>query len=439
MPTLNLAFLPAAVQGAVQDGLLSRELMVALKPALLWRRLMIRERHQGRVGEKIIKTRDGLIQPSTRAGSKLAPGADPSLVTRSLEQFSYQLTPQGQSLDIHLPGSYVAQSNRFLSDTGALAFQGQQSHNRFAMRAIMDAYGGGNSFATTAGVTTTALVVRDATGFDTVVVNGLPVPVSASNPGSLSIAGGALVTYTAVDLTTNTITLSANASWSQYDSVVRSDAAQVVRVNDRATQRLVVSGDTATLAAFRKAAAYLRGHNVPGMNGVVGGDYGAFIDSDTEDQLFADTNFQNSVNGAGKSPEIESGALGRYAGIQFFRAPKTEMEILASGSGGLQAHIHRSLVFGNEVCVEAFLPEEEFAGEVTFGQGVASANHFKMSIDDGGIITLVLRAPLDALGRTIRASWASNIDYVCPTDSKALSGIQRYKRCVVVESAGPAA
>lgn len=434
----NIAFLPAAVGGVIQQGIVAREIRDALKPGLHWRRLLSQVRHQGREGEAVTITRDALIQPTTRTASRLAAGSDPALVTRSVEQFSYKIASQGQSIDIHLPSSFLAQASRFLSDIKRFSYQGLQSHNRFAMRAIMDAYGGGNTFAPNAGVTLTALPVRDATGFESVVVNGIPVPVSSANPGSLSIAGAAAVTYTAVDLTTNTITLSATASWSQYDSIVRSDAARVVRVNDRATQRLVVSGDTATLAAFRKAAAYLRGHNVPGMDGQVDSDYGAFIDSDTEDQLFALTEFRDAVNGAGKSVETASGSIGRYAGIQFFRAAKSEMEILAS-STGLQTDIHRSLVFGSEVCVEAYLPETEFAGEVTIGQGIALANHYKMALTDNGVITLVLRAPMDALGRTIRGSWVSNVDYTCPTDSKALTGSQRYKRCVVVESAGPAA
>jgi len=435
----NIAFLPAAIDGAIQQGFLTAGLQEALKPTLAWRALMSPVKHnaQGvglRAGESATMTRDGLIQPSTDAESLLAPGAEPVTVTRSLEQWSYAIKSRSAKVNINLPGSALAQANRFLADLAALGFQARHTLNRLARNAIFAAYGGGNSFATALGSSSTSLVVADATGFDTVMTSaGLQVAVSSANPGALSINGAANVAYTAVDLTTNTITLSAAQTWSQYDSVVRSDAPKVIRANSRATDRLIVSGDTATVSAFRDAAAYLRGHNVPGIDGTLTGDYGSFIDTDIENALSADSEFRSAINGAGMSTQAASGLIGRYAGIQFFRQPKSETPIIASAAP-YQTTIHKSLVFGADVCAEMFVAENDLLADGD--QNAVGAQHFRTQIDE--VITMVLQAPQDALGRTMKASWIANVDYACPCDSKAITGTQRHKRAVPVHTAGPA-
>lgn len=436
----NIAFLPTSVENVIQQGFLAPGIKDALMPLLGWRMLMFREQHNGgmmRQGESATKTRDALIQPSTDVDSLLAPGGIPKEVTRSVEQWTYQLKSRGNSLQINLPGSAFAQADRFMSDMKALSFQARHTLNRLARNVVFAAYGGGNSFAPAAGVTTATLVVADAAGFEKVVnAGGTEVDVSSANPGYLSIAGAAAVAYTAVNLTTNTITLSATASWLQYDSIVRSDAPRVVRANSRATDRLIVSGDTATMAVFREAAAYLRGHNVPGLDGTPTGDYGAFVDSDIENALYADTEFRDAVTGAGiaGSPEIQSGLIGRYAGIMFFRQPKSEMPIIASAAP-YQTTIHKSLVFGSEICAEMYVPESTLLADANPASIISSA-HTRVPIDE--VITAVIRAPQDPLGRTLTASWVANVDYSCPTDSKALTGTQRHKRAVAVHTAGPA-
>lgn len=436
----NIAFLPTAVENVVQQGFLAMGIKDALMPLLGWRMLMLREQHNGgmmRQGESATKTRDALIQPSTDANSLLGAGGIPTEVSRSVEQWTYQLKSRGNSLQINLPGSALAQADRFMSDMKALAFHARHTLNRLARNAIFAAYGGGNAFAPNSGSSTTTLVVNDATGFDKVVTSGgTEVAVSSTNPGYLSIAGAANVAYTAVDLTTNTITLSATASWSQYDSVVRSDAPRVIRPNSKSTDRALVSGDTATMAVFREAAAYLRSHNVPGLDGTLTGDFGAFVDSDIENALYADTEFREAVTGAGigGSPEIQSGMIGRYAGIVFYRQPKSETPIIANASP-YQTTIHKSLVFGSEICAEMYAPEAVLLADANPANVISQA-HTRIPIDE--VITAVIRAPQDPLGRTLTASWVANVDYSCPTDSKAITGTQRHKRAVPVHTAGPA-
>lgn len=429
---LYLASLPTAVAGAIQDGLLEKKLYESLRPMLLWRGLCSQERHPGQIGERVTKTRDGLIQPDDATTALRSPSSDPGSVTRSLEQFGYQIKPYGKTIDCHLPSSWLAQENRFLSDSGALAFHAAQTMGRICRDAILAAYGGGNTFATT-GATSTSLVVQSAVGFDTVMVNGAPVAVSVSNPGTLTL-GSTSYTYTAVNLGTNTITLSSSQTWSQYDAVVRSDAARVVRQTSRATDRLIVAGDTPTIATFREAAAYMRTHNVPGIDGVVGGLYGCFVDPHVENALFADAEFHDAVNAQAITGQLAEGVVGTYAGIKFIR--QTEMPTITA-TAPYQATIHRSLVFGAEVAIEAFIPESEFQNQVP-AEGIATTNHYKTALDPAAVMSMVVRAPMDKAGQVLSLSWLSNADYCIPTDSKALTGTQRFKRAVVVHTAGPA-
>jgi N4-gp56 family major capsid protein len=439
---LNLAFLPDAVAGVIQDGILERKLYQSMRPMLLWRGLCSQERHPGQVGEKVTKTRSGLIQPDTAKTAKRTPGQDPGVVTRSMEQFSYQLVPYGKGIDIHLPASWLAQENKFLDDTGALTFHAAQTMGRICRDKILAAYGGGDTFTTDNPGSVTSVKVKDCTGFDTVLVNGTPTPVSATNTLPITIAGTAkLVTACVADDGSSppsgpgTLTISVAMDYAQNDRVLRDDAPRIIRQASRATDQLIVAGDTPTIVTFREAAAYLRTHNVPGIDGVVGGLYGCFVDPHVENALFADDEFHDAIQATGLTGPFADGAIGDYAGIRFIR--NTEMPVLADDAD-YQAHIHRSLVFGADVCIEAFVPESEFQRQVV-PEGIVTANHYKTALDPQGVMTLVIRAPLDRAGEIVSASWLANADYCVPTDAKALTGSQRVKRAVVVHTAGPAA
>lgn len=439
---LNLAFLPTAVAGTIQDGILEAKLYESLMPMLKWRGLCSQERHPGKIGERVTKTRDGLIQPDTAASARRTAGQDPGTVTRSLEQFSYQIAPFGKGLDIHLPASFLAQASRFLSDTGALAFHAAQTMGRVCRDAILAAYGGGDTFTTNEPAAVTSVAVKDCTGFDTVMVNGKPEPVSVSNTLAITINGTAkLVSACVADDASSpptgpgVLTITVAMDYAQNDRVLRTDAPRIVRQGSRATDQLIVAGDTPTIATFREAVAYMRTHNVPGIDGVVGGMYGVFVDPHVENALFADAEFHDAIQSKGIEGPFSELAIGDYAGMRFIR--NTEMPVLADDAD-YQAHIHRSLVFGGDVAVEAFIPEADFQNEV-IPEGIATANHYKTALDDKGVMTMVIRAPLDRAGEVVSASWLANADYCVPTDSKALTGTQRVKRAVLVHTAGPAA
>lgn len=443
MAILNVTFLPAALQATIQDGLLERKMMDAMKPLLLWRGLCERVRHPGQIGERVVKTRSGLIAPDTEATAKRTAGQDPSTVTRSIEQFSYQIAPYGKALDVHLPSSFLAQSSRFLDDTGALGFHAAQTVGRICRDRLFRAYGGGNTFATT-GATSTSLVVKDVSGFDQVIVNGVPTAVSASNPLPITVTGvaNAVTAVVANNGSTSpatgpgTLTIT-STTWAQYDAVVRADAATMVRQADRTSDRLIVAGDTATAKTFRNAAALLRINNVPALDGSRDGLYGCFVDPQTETALLVDPEFHDSIQREGVTDSgspFSSGVIGTYAGIKFIR--NTEMPKIAADSD-YQTTIHRSIMFGAQPIIEAYVPEEEFAAQVSAG-GIATSNHYKMPLDPEAVLTLVVRAPMDRAGEVVSCSWLGNLDYAIPSDIFNQTGAARFKRCAVIHTAGPA-
>jgi hypothetical protein len=441
MATPLLGFLPDSLASVIQDGILERKIQDALKPILPWRSLCSQERHPGRIGERVIKTRTGLIQPSTQAAVKRVPGQDPPLLTSSVEQFSYQIAPYGGALDIHLPSSYLAVENFFLEETGKLVFHAAQTVGRICRTQIFAAYGGGDTFTTNNPGSVTAVTVKDVTGFDTVMVNGTPVAVSVTNTLAVTIGGVAKLVSACVANDGSSpprgpgvLTITVAITYAQFDQVIRTDAPKIIRQNSRATDHLIVAGDTATIATFRQAAAYMRTHNVPGIDGQIGGLYGCFVNPNIENALFADLEFHNAINAQAITGVFEEGTIGVYAGIKFMRI--TELDILTPDSD-YQTTIHKSLMFGGDVAVEAFIPESEFALEVV-PEGVATNMHYKTAIDPMGVMTLVVRAPQDRAGEIVSASWLANCDYAIPTDAKALTGTQRVKRAVVVNVAGPA-
>ncbi len=437
--TLNLAFLPDAVAGVIQNGMLERRLLKSMRPALMWRQLCVRERHPGGVGELITKTRSGLIQPDTEASARRTAGSDPGDVTRSIEQFTYSIAPYGKSKGIHLPSSFLAAENLFLDDMDALGFHAAQTTGRIARDRILAAYGGGDTFTTDNPSSTTSVAVKDGAGFEKVMVNGVPTPVSVTNPLPVSIGGTSRLvsacTFDSGSTGTAVLTITVALDYAKWDRVVRADAPTIVRQSGRATDHLIVAGDTPTIASFRQAAAYLRTHNVPGLNGAPGGLYGCFVDPHTENALFADDEFHRAIQGQGITGPFADGAIGDYAGIRFIR--QTEMTTLAADSD-YQTDIHRSLVFGQEVAVEAYIPPAEFQRQV-IPEGIASANHYKMPLDPDGVLCMVVRAPMDKAGEIVTASWLADLDYCIPTDINSRTGAQRVKRAVVVHTAGPAA
>lgn len=405
--------LPSAIQAIMQNGLLDRTFQDALMPQFLFPMISTNRPWQANLGDTVTFTRTGLLSPVTAPVT----GSDPSASTYSIEQYSMTMDQYANSVDTNMLQSAMTLASKFLEDQQKLAINAGQSLNRIARNKLYAAYGGGRTWIVTAqGTATTTCVVNDATGFSTVLVNGVPTPVSASNPLNIKIAGSAN-TVTAVNTGTNTLTLGTAVTQTVGQDVVASTAPVSYRPNARATAYNLVSTDTATLSNFLDAVARLRNQNVPS----IGGYYVAHIDSVTQRQLFADTDFKQALQGRVDSPIYRDLSIGRFAGIDWVR--NEEVPTMTVGS----ITVRRPIVVGADALIQG--PFNNM-GNLLADLGSVPTGEIRMV--NG--IALITRPPQDRLQQVISSTWSWIGDYAVPTDSMT-GDAALYKRAVVIEHA----
>lgn len=412
--------LPAAIQAIMQNGLLERTFEDALYPDFLYPRAAQQRPWRANLGDTAIFTRPGLLAPVTTPIT----GSDPSPTTYSVEQFSMTMDQYGNSMDTNMLQSAMTLASKFLQDVQTLGINCGQSINRLARTRLYAAYGGGTTWVTTAqGSASTTCVVKDATGFDKVLSNGTFIPVSVSNPLTVTVNGVAN-TVTACNLGTNTLTLGTAVTQAIGDAVVAATAPYSLRVGGGASRYNLTGGNTATLATFRSAVARLRKMNVP----TIGGNYVCHMDPDTEAQLFADSDFKQAYQGRGDSTVFGSMSIGTFVGIDWVR--NNEAPTTTDGGSGQNLTVHRPIVFGGDALVAG--PFDGMA-DLLMGTGVEDVPAVKsIGPADGVQAVLIVRPPQDRLQQTIATTWSWVGDFAVPSDITTGDGA-RYKRGVVVE------
>lgn len=432
---------PASLQEILQNGLLDRTFEDALQPALVYDSLAEVKPWGGAVGSTGIFTKSGLMTPSTTPVT----GSDASPSTYGFEQYQVKMDQYAGSIDTNMLLSAMALASKFLEDNKLLAVQAAQSINLLAQSALYAACGEGQTWATAASTTSTALVVNDATGFQYAVVDlattgsnpaeGLTgqatptlVPVSAGAPLNVTINGVAN-TVIGVNLGTNTLTLGTAISASIGWSVISSIASPQIRPNSRATGNAITSSDLATLSLFTSAVTRLRVQNVPRIRGA----YTAHVHPQTVEELFQDNNFLLAYRGRGDSPAYRNFQpgdsmgdggefMGRFAGIDWVMNTVTPTY---SNIGGVE--VYRPIVNGAGALVKA--PFSEMSDLISAMQAGST-----VQVDMIGGVVRILRAPLDRLGQVLTSTWSWVGGYTVGTD--LLTGdAAAYKRSVVIEHA----
>jgi hypothetical protein len=406
--------LPAQIQAIMQNGLLDRTFQDALLPQFLFPMIATNRPWQSNLGDTVTFTRTGLLSPVT---APLVVGNDPSPSSYSVEQYSMTMDQYANSVDTNMLQSAMTLASKFLEDQQKLAINAGQSLNRIARNKLFAAYGGGRTWVVTAqGSASTTCVVNDATGFTTVLVNGVPTPVSGANPLSIKIAGVAN-TVTAVNTGTNTLTLGTAVIQTVGQDVVAATAPVSYRPAARASAFNLTGTDTATFSMFLDAVARLRNQNVPS----IGGYYVAHIDSVTQRQLFADADFKQALQGRVDSPVYRDLSIGRFGGIDWVRNEETPTMTVGSVT------VRRPIVVGADALIQG-----PFSN---MGNLLAEAGN----IPDGEIrmvngIALITRPPQDRLQQVLASTWSWVGDYAVPTDSMT-GDASMYKRAVVIEHA----
>jgi len=414
------ATVPAQIQAMLQNGILDRVFRDALVPNFLFPAIADSEPWQGGLGDTKTFTRKGLLTPATTPVT----GSDPSPSTYGIEQWSVVMDQYANSMDTNMLSNAMALANKFLADIETLGINAGQTINQIARNKLYAAYSGGRTWATSASTTSTALVVQSVDGFSTVLVNGVPTPVSGANPLSITV-GGTGNTVVGVNTATKTLTLGTAISATVGQAVVAANAPSTIRAAGTNSAYDLSSSNTATFAMFRSAVARLRKMNVP----TLGGYYVAHIDPDTEAQLFSDSDFKQALQGRVDSPIYRDLSIGRFGGIDWVR--NIETPTISGGSAGTLT-VHRPIVLGGSALMAAPF---DGTGSLLSGTGVEDVPEVRMvNVAPGVDITLLVRPPQDRLQQVLSSTWSWVGDYGVPTDA-GTGDAALFKRGVVVEHA----
>jgi len=411
---------PAAIRAMMQNGILDRVFMEALRPEFIFPAIADAEPWQGGLGDSKTFTRKGLLAPATTAIT----GSDTSAATYGIEQWSVTMDQYGQAIDTNMLSSAMALASKFLADVQTLGINAGQSLNQIARNKLYGAYAGGRTWCTTAGSSDTNIIVNSVAGFTHVLVNGVPTAVSASTPLTVTIEGVAN-TVTGVNTGTSTLTLGTARADTAGDYLVAANAPTTIRPTGDTAYDLS-GANTATFAMFRSAVTRLRKMNVPTVNGY----YVAHIDPDTESQLFSDSDFKQALQGRVDSPIYRDLSIGRFGGIDWVR--NNECPTIAGGSAGTVT-VHRPIVLGAGALVAAPF---EGMGDLLRGTGVDDVPDISMvNVAPGVDVARIVRPPQDRLQQVLSTSWSWVGDYGVPSDSLANSDAALFKRAVVLEHA----
>ena len=462
---MSIANFPAQLQPIIQEGFLERAFEKPLKARLGYRGIADREVFPNAIGETLTKTRHGLKPAIT---TPLNPASNTNFdngltsSSYSVEQYTLTIDQYGDTIDLNTVTSGVGIANQAVVNASVNGEQAARSLDTLAQRALFSGsvgtiggYLGGNTRVTAAlSAAGNAVAVDDIRGFQYVFSSiGQQVPVSSSNPMTVTVADGdyelvgavadSVNTSTAPNGISGTLTFTTNVSTADgalAQPVVSATAPSVVRPNARNStaalqapsgvygQSGYVPGDTLTMAACLAALATLRMNNVPTINGL----YHCYADDSQILGLFRDNDFKLLYRGAYNSEEYRQGQVFELVGILFIPtnlAP--QQKSLGAGK------IHRAFI-----CGQGTLVEGNFSGmrqAILDSAGVSAVGGHIVESDS---VIHVMRAPLDRLQQIIAQSWYWIGGYALPTDTMANPTViptatnSYLKRGVVIESLG---
>ena len=456
---------PAAVLELNQRGLLERAFHDGLFPALVYRAEALAEEWPANTGNQLFMSRPGLISPMVTPNT---PGTDPTPKAVPFEQWIAELNQFADTIDIDMPTAITSNANLFLRLIHQLGLQAGQSINRIARNALFKAYLSGQTVSTAAiAAVDTSIAVASLNGFRDVVLPGTnvaPQPVGPAFPLPITIGTGATTaTASVVGAVPNdptdpdgpgTLLLAAAVGtlFAAARNPVRSRfAPRIVRSAGGDSIDAIGPGDTFVLQQAINAVGFLRNANVqPHEDGF----YHAHISPLANSQIFADPVFQRLNQSLPEHVIYKEGFIGTISGIMFFMNPESPSltnsgPTTATGASSLYAkeigaevvnkdgtQVGRVVLTGKGSLYERWLNEQQYVSEA----GVTGKTG-DFDVINNGIqilterIRLVLRAPLDRLQQKVAATWSISTSFPVPSDITAPSGVERFKRAIVLEFA----
>jgi hypothetical protein len=270
-------------------------------------------------------------------------------------------------------------------------------------------------------------------------VNGIQVPVSASNMLTVSVgANNYTLTSVAVDASnasltpggvSGVLTFSSNVSVSDGtagNTVTAANASAIVRPANRGNTSALVAGDTLTMSCLLDAVAKLRLNAVPEIDGA----YNCYLDPVSARQLFADPDFRQLFQGATSANQVfRQGMVNDFLGLRFV---PTTAAYVQSLPGNQNLFVRRPIICGKGALIEG-----DFAGMAA--DDVAPADSI-VSMVDG--VAMVTREPIDRLQQIIAQSWYWIGGFCAPSDTTTSPSTigtatnAAFKRAVIVEHVG---
>lgn len=458
--------IPSSVQSIIQDGLIERAFHDALFPAMMYRAEAQFMPWEANTGTETLMTRAGTLAPTT---TPTPAGEDPVPQASTYEQWVARLDRYTGTIDTYMPNSAFAAADLFFRNVQNLGMMAGQSLNRIPRNAMFRAYISGQTCTTGANVSgDTVIHVAAINGFTDVLGNAnsnqnvRPVPVSPSNPLPVTITGigirqviGASPDNPADPIGPGTITISVSlgAGTTARTSVVSSVAPTVIRSGGGDSVDALGASDTFTLQDFINAVGVLRSNNVQPHDD---GFYHAHISTSGNTQIFADPVFQRLQQSLPEGYPYAKAFIGTIGNGLFtlnnesptkgnsgnLTSTGANSSQYASDIGGEVTNdagiaVQRILVTGKAGLYELGFDESKYVSEagITGKTGDFDVVNNGIAIDTSRI-RLILRAPQNRMQDIVAASWSLTGGWPVPTDITASSSPSRYKRMVVIESAG---
>jgi hypothetical protein len=453
---------PASILALIQDRTLERVFHDALFPRLLYRGEARPEVWQANLGERMSFTRTGLIEPKIRP---LVPGADPTPASYATEQWDAEAAQFGDTIDTHMPSSYVTLASTFLRNTQQLGLGAGQTLDRLVRNQLFRAYLSGESMVTVAAtVGQSQVTVSSLNGFTQNLVNGRLLQVTPANPLAISFSNAepanTVVGFTPADpanpLGPGVLTLGTAltaVALPVRTGVLAGNRSRRLRVGNGATVDALTSANILTLDAVIQGVTRLRNNNVPPH---ADGYYHVHLSPTAEAQIFQDNHWQRLHQSLPESLAYLDLAIARCVGCIFYRNTESPLPTTVEtgslivdpgGAGGARLApeiagevnneagliINRTLITGGGSIYEKYIDESKFITEAGVTGKIG-----EFSIINGGVavmtnrIRYILRSPLDRMQQVVSQTWSWSGDFPVPSD--ALSGDPaRFKRAVVIE------
>lgn len=460
---IALAGVPAQIINMIQERTLERVWHDALFSRLLYRAEARPEVWEANIGDTQIFSRAGLMPVSTRP---LVPGTDPIPKSYDTEQWEASASQHTDTIDTHMPSSYVTLASLALRNTHTLGLNAGDTLNRLARDPLYRAYLEGEAMLTVdPGGASLTLEVSTLSGFSQRLQLGRLSPVSTTNPLPISFSTaepdntvvGVAPNDVAEPFGPGTITLGAATSGA---IVVRTGIfavtrARRLRAGGGATVDALTAVDVLTLNDVIAAVSRLRSQKVPPHPD---NHYHVHLTPDAEAEIFQDNHWQRLHQSMPDGVAYQDLAIGKAVGCYFYRNtenpepdtvdPTRTIAIAGGGGGATLAQelgaeltnedglpIRRVIVTGGGALYEKYIDESKYISEAGLTGKIG-----QFSIVNGGVsvmtkrIRFIMRSPLDRLQQVISQTWSWSGDFPVPSD--ALTGDSaRFKRSVIIEHA----